>query len=95
MSPFVLRAEQVMWLTLLELMGGASAGALTNAIPLISGMSPTSNKLEFQSSKCLALTSSFASVDPVVTNLVMGFSPVGITDVPMEVVHWKNPKFQV
>ena len=95
MSASILRAEQVIWLTLLELMGGESVGTLTNTRPLISGVSRISKKLEFESSPCLDLASSFGSVDPLIRNIAQRFGSVGAAEVPMEVRHWKNPKFKV
>jgi hypothetical protein len=95
MTASFLRAEQVIWLTLLEMMGGASVGTLTNTRPLISGLSSTSKKLEFESRPCHALTSSFGSVDPLIRNIVLRFDAVGAAEVPMEVRHWKNPQFKV
>jgi hypothetical protein len=94
-TPSILRAEQVLWLTLVEMMGGGSVGSLTNSIHLITGMSDSSKKLEFESSASLAMTSSFGSVDPVIANLIMKFSFLGEKEVPLEVWHWKSPWMKV
>ena len=94
-TPSILHAEQVLWLTLVEMMGGGSVGSLTNSVHLITGISDKSKKLEFESSPSLALTSSFGSVNPVIANLVMKFSFLGEKEVPIEVRHWKSPWMKV
>ena len=95
MTASSLRAEQVIWLTLLEMMGGAAVGTLTNTRPLISGMSSTSRRLEFAPSPSLGLSSSFGAVEPLIRNLAISFRHVGVAEVPTEVRHWKNPQFKV
>jgi hypothetical protein len=76
---------------------GGDVGHLTNSISLISGFSETSKKLEFERSPTLALTSSFDSVDPVMSNLIMRFSYLGERDsaIPIQTEHWTNPQFKV
>jgi hypothetical protein len=49
----------------------------------------------FESSPSHALTSSFGSIDPVLTNTIIQFSHLKQTEVPIQVLHWKNSQFEV
>ena len=94
MTPSILRAEQITWLTLVDMMGGSFVKCLSNSVTLITGISDTLNKLEFSLSTNY-MNTSFDSIDPVMTDIICKFSDVGEAEIPVDIQHWKNPDFQV
>lgn len=98
MTPSILRAEQVIWLTLVDMMGGPVVKPLTSSVMLINGLE-TSNTLKYdlddkEASTKLSLgrIGSFSMADIFIKACATSSCE---TKLQMELKRWKNPDFKV
>jgi hypothetical protein len=95
MTPSILRAEQDVWLTLVDIMGG---DVNNNDIPLphfLSLVNRDPNSLEYNLHDEEASTSSLGSVGFSATGVMAKVSAVKDMEIPVELRRWKNPDFKV